>query len=103
MRSAYKLVEGERDEPAMATRPPIHGFHHFSATACDVEAGASWYRRAAGLKHLPAAFPYYGADVPGYAIVLITPTQVSRSASTTTKGTTDAPSARHRPASITSH
>jgi hypothetical protein len=28
-----------------AARPPIHGFHHFSATVCDVEASVRWYER----------------------------------------------------------
>jgi len=89
---------------AMAKRPPIHGFHHFSATVCDVEANASWYQRVLGLQRFPAPFPHYGADNAGYAIVLIdTDAGISRSASTTTTGTTGAPSTRHRPAWITSH
>jgi glyoxylase I family protein len=38
------------------SRPPIHGFSHFSATVTDVEASASWYQRVLGLQRLPAPF-----------------------------------------------
>jgi len=56
-----------------AARPPIHGFHHFSATVCDVEASVSWYERVLGLQRIPAPFPHYGGEKTGYAIVLIDP------------------------------
>jgi catechol 2,3-dioxygenase-like lactoylglutathione lyase family enzyme len=55
------------------TRPPIVGFHHFSATVCDVEASAEWYQRVLGLQRIPAPFPHYGGGKPGYGIVLIDP------------------------------
>ena len=35
---------------ATASRPPINGFHHFSATVCDVEASVSWYQRVLGME-----------------------------------------------------
>ena len=55
------------------SRPPIHGFSHFSATVTDVEASASWYQRVLGLQRLPTPFPHFGREDTGYAIVLIDP------------------------------
>jgi glyoxylase I family protein len=51
-------------------RPPMAGFHHFSATVTDVTASASWYQRVLGLERIPGEFPHYGTDKGGYAVVL---------------------------------
>lgn len=58
---------------ATASRPPLNGFHHFSATVRDVEASVAWYERVLGLQRLPAAFPHFGAETSGYGIVLVDP------------------------------
>jgi glyoxylase I family protein len=56
---------------ATAPRPPVQGFHHFSATVSDVEASVDWYQRVLGLQRLPAPFPHYGSEKTGHAIVLM--------------------------------
>lgn len=51
-------------------RPPMAGFHHFSATVTDVEASAAWYQRVLGLERIPGKFPHYGHEETGYAVIL---------------------------------
>jgi glyoxylase I family protein len=51
-------------------RPPMAGFHHFSATVTNVTASASWYQRVLGLERIPGEFPHYGNDKGGYAVIL---------------------------------
>jgi glyoxylase I family protein len=51
-------------------RPPMAGFHHFSATVTDVTASASWYQRVLGLERIPGEFPQYGNEEGGYALIL---------------------------------
>ena len=51
-------------------RPPMAGFHHFSATVTDVAASASWYQRVLGLECIPGEFPHYGNEDGGYAVIL---------------------------------
>ncbi|MGH3672029.1 MAG: VOC family protein [Pseudonocardiaceae bacterium] len=51
-------------------RPPMAGFHHFSATVTNVEASAAWYQRVLELERIPGTFPHYGSEDSGYAVIL---------------------------------
>ncbi|MGA9312764.1 MAG: VOC family protein [Pseudonocardiaceae bacterium] len=51
-------------------RPPMAGFHHFSATVTDVAASAAWYQRVLGLERIPGEFPHYGNEEGGYSVIL---------------------------------
>jgi glyoxylase I family protein len=54
----------------MNQRPPMAGFHHFSATVTNVETSLSWYQRVLGLERLPGEFPHYGNEGGGYEVIL---------------------------------
>jgi catechol 2,3-dioxygenase-like lactoylglutathione lyase family enzyme len=59
-------------EPAMTettAAPAVTGFHHFSPTVSDVEAG----ERVFGMNRVPVTFPHYGAEEDGYAVLLMDP------------------------------
>jgi len=51
-------------------RPPMAGFHHFSATVTDVAASADWYQRVLGLERIPGKFPHCGDEETGYEVIL---------------------------------
>src|SRR5215468_396773 len=53
--------------------PSVTGYHHFAPTVSDVEASAQWYERVFGMTRLPVAFPHYGGEKGGYAVVLMEP------------------------------
>jgi glyoxylase I family protein len=53
--------------------PTVTGVHHFAPTVSDVEASAQWYERVFGMTRVPVAFPHYGAEEGGYALVLMDP------------------------------
>jgi catechol 2,3-dioxygenase-like lactoylglutathione lyase family enzyme len=53
--------------------PAVTGYHHFAATAADVEASAQWYERVFGMTRMPGTFPHHGAEKDGYAVVLMEP------------------------------
>jgi catechol 2,3-dioxygenase-like lactoylglutathione lyase family enzyme len=55
------------------TAPVVTGYHHFSPTVSDVEASAQWYERVFGMTRVPVAFPHYGGEKSGYAVVLMEP------------------------------
>jgi len=58
-------------EPSVG--PAVTGYHHFSPTVSDVEASAQWYERVFGMTRVPVAFPHYGGEKSGYAVVLMEP------------------------------
>jgi glyoxylase I family protein len=55
------------------TPPAMKGFHHFSPTVSDVEASAAWYERVFGMSRVPVAFPHYGDEEGGYAVLMMHP------------------------------
>jgi glyoxylase I family protein len=55
------------------TAPAVTGFHHFSPTVSDVEASAQWYERVFGMTRVPVAFPHYGDEEGGYAVLMMEP------------------------------
>jgi len=63
----------ERAMTETTAAPAVTGFHHFSPTVSDVEASAQWYERVFGMTRVPVAFPHYGAEEDGYAVLLMDP------------------------------